>query len=515
MRRSREFSTRMALGAGQARIVRQILLEGLPLAGVAGALAWWIAQAAVRVWAVETASIYQVFDYRTGPGTLLYLVAISAASALLFSLAPIARVPHFAVNGALKTDAHGLTQGRGGKRLAAVLVAVQMALAIMLLSGAGVLARSLWNVVSAPTGVRDPENILVGSVNLPGDKYTSPAARLAYFHRLEAQLRGIPGTLAESVSSTLPVNSGNLRTFEIEGKPPAPGLADSAQFLLAGADYFHLVGAPALAGRSFNASDQSLAPPVAIVNESFAARFLPGERPLGARLRVLDRNQPGEWRTVVGVVPNIMQGDATRQTFRPVIYLPLLQEPPAFAFFLLRSSLPLEQVARTVRTQVQGLDPDIALDDFGSMKASFAFHRDRMDLEHAEMGKHAAVAPIFAAIALLLAAIGLYAVLAHSVSRRTKEIGVRMAIGAGSGDIRRLIFREGMLPVAFGLPAGLAASLAINRVLQSQLVGVLPYDLVSMTAAPAVLVLVALLACHLPSRRAMRVDPALALRYDG
>ncbi len=513
--RSRDFATRIALGAGQNRMVRQILVESLMLAGAAGALGWWITQWGVRTWAVETASRYQVLDYTVDSGTLAYLVAIWAAAAIFVSLAPMVRVLHLSVNSALKSDARGVTQGMRGKHLAAVLVAGQMALAIVLLSGAGVLARSLWNVVSAKTGVRDPENILVGSMRLPSEKYPSPAARLAYFARLEAQFKTIPEIEDESVSSIIPVDNTNSQAFEIEGRPSTPNGAESAQFLSVGSDYFRVAGASAISGRDFNDGDRATALPVAIVNQSFAATFWPGEQPLGKRLRVENRNEPGEWRTVVGVVPNIMQGDPTRQHFKPLVYVPFQQDPPARgAFFLVRTGVPPDQLASAVRGKIQKLDPDVILEDFTSLKASFGFRRDRMDLEHAELGKHASVAPIFALIAMLLAAVGLYAVIAHSVGQRTKEIGIRMAIGAAAEDILGMVLRDGMLPVATGMIAGLAASLAVNRILQSQLVGVSPYDPLTMTGAPVVLIVVALVACQIPARRAMRVDPAVALRHE-
>jgi putative ABC transport system permease protein len=517
--RSREFATRIALGAGQARMIRQILVESLALASMAGILAWWITKWSVRTWAVATASRFQVLDYTVGSGTLAWLVAISVGAAILFSLAPIGRALQLDVNGALKGDARGVTRGMRGKHLAAVLVAGQMALAIVLLSGAGVLVRSLLNVVSAETGVRDPEKILVEWVRLPSGKYSSPATRLGYFDRLEARLRTIPGIQNVSVASSIPVGSGNLQTFEIEGRPGRPDGGDSAQFLTAGSDYFRVMGTSAISGRDFNDGDHISALPVAIVNQSFAARFWPGEQSLGKRLRATDRNtrdanQPGKWRTVVGVVPNIMQGDPTRQHFKPLIYLPFRQEAGATAFFFLRTGVPPDKVGPAVRAGLQNLDPDVVLEDFTTLKGSFAFDRDRMDLEHGEMGKHAAVAPIFALIALLLAAIGLYAVIAHSIGQRTKEIGVRMAIGAAAGDIRGMVLRDGMLPVAIGMILGLGASFAVNRILQSQLVGVSPYDPATMAGAPLILILVSLLACRIPARRAMNVDPAVALRHD-
>jgi predicted permease len=327
----------------------------------------------------------------------------------------------------------------------------------------------------------------------------------------------VPGTEEAAVASTLPVKSQGLRTVEIEidGHPRLGDEHESVESLKAGSGYFTVVGAAATSGREFTDDDRATGPPVAIVNQSFAARYWPGVQPLGKRLREHTRNAPGEWRTVVGVVPNIMQGDALRQRFKPLVYVPFQQEPaPARAFFLLRTSVPANQIAAAVRTAVQTVDRDVTLEEFDTMEASFKFDRDFMDAEHSELGKHAKVAPTFAAIALLLATVGLYAVIAHSVSQRTKEIGVRIALGAAARDIRRLILREGMRPVAIGLIVGLTVSLAVNRILQSQLVGVSPYDPVTLATAPAVLVLVALLACQLPSQRALRIEPAVALRNE-
>lgn len=527
--RSREFSTRMALGAGQGRMVRQILMESLMLAAVAGALGWWITNWSVRTWAAATASRYLALDYTVDAGILGYLVAISIATAFLFSLAPIVRVVQIGAGGALKGDGRGVTHGLRGKRLGGVLVAGQMALTIVLLSGAGVLVRSLANIVGAETGVRDPEHVLVGSLRLPSDAYPSPAARQAYFDRLSEQLRTIPGIADESVASHIPVNWVPALTIEIEGRLARPNDGESSQFLTAGSNYFRVLSVPTISGRAFNDSDRLESVPVAVVNQSFVDKFWPGDDPVGKRLRTTAGNQPGRWLTIVGVVANVMQvptgNDATRQHFIPLVYRPFRQLPMAGAVnnwgqgfrganLLLRTSGPARQVLQAVRAEVQKADPDAILEELQTLKANTAFDRDRMDSTHGELGKHATAAPIFAVIALLLAAIGLYAVIAHSVSQRTNEIGLRMAIGAAAHDIRRLIFREGMRPVALGLIAGLTMSLAVNRVLQSQLVGVSPYDPVTLAAAAVVLILVALLACQIPSRRALRVDPAVALRHD-
>jgi putative ABC transport system permease protein len=512
--RWREFSTRLALGAGQARMVRQMLVESAILTGVAGALGWWITKWSVHTWAEVTASTYLALDYRVTFGTLAYLVAISVAAGFVISLVPIARVIQLGVNGALKGDARGVTQGSRAKYLTTGLVAGQMALAIVLLLGAGVLVRSFENIVGADTGVRDPEHILVGSLRLPSDTYPTPSARTSFFGRLETQLRTVAGGEEVSVSSTFPTRTVNRRGVEIEGRPGAPDGREFAQFLTAGPGYFRVMGVSGISGRDFDTRDDAAASPVVIVNQSFAEAFWPGKEPVGQRLRAVDRNTPGPWRTVVGVVPNIMQGDATRQTFQPVVYIPFRQQPSARAFVFLRTSVPPNQVAPAVRAELQRLDPDVLAEDFSSLKARFAFDRDFMDLEHAELGKHAAVAPIFAVVALLLAATGLYAVIAHAVSQRTKEIGVRMAIGAADNDIRWMVLRQGLLPVWTGALIGLTASVAVNRVLQSQLVGVSPYDPMTMIGAPVLLVAVAVLACRIPVRRALSVEPVIALRHE-
>jgi len=514
MGRWRDFATRMALGAGQARMIRQIFAESVMLVCAAGAIGWWLTSGSVHQWEVLTASRYQVLDYTVDVVTLGYLIAISVTAAILCSLAPIGRVVQLGTGGTLKGDARGVTQGLRGKQLAAALVAGQMALAIVLLSGAGVLVRSFVKIVSADTGVRDAEQVLVGRLRLPSDTYPSPATRVAYFDRLDAQLLTIPAVEQTSVANVLPAHGVNQRTFEIEGIPRTPGTENAVQFLTIGTGYFTVVGAPVISGRDFNEGDRTATPRVAIVNESFVATYWPGEEPTGKRLRPVDRNQPGEWLTVVGVAPNIQQGDALRQQFKPLVYLPLRQNPQRVMFFLARTRASSEQVAQAVRAEIQRVDSDVTLEDFATLQDSFAFDRDFMDAEHSELGKHAKVAPAFAIIALLLSAVGLYAVITHSVSQRTKEIGVRMAIGAASHDIRRLIFGEGMRPVALGLMVGFAASLGVNRILQSQLVGVSPYDPVTLATAPMVLILVALLACQIPSQRAMRVDPAVALRHD-
>ena len=264
-----------------------------------------------------------------------------------------------------------------------------MALAIVLLGGAGVLVRSFSNIVNAYTGVRDPSGVLMGTVRLPSDRYPTGARQLEYVDRLETALATVAGVESRAVADALPVGGGLTRPIEIEGRASAADGQPTVQFISVGPRYFHVLGAPLIAGRDFIRQDAATAPPVALVNQSFADRFGNGEPMVGRRLRRTDR--PGEaWRTVVRVAPNIM--------------------------------------ARALRLAAEGADRDVSLEKFGTLEPSFAFDGDYMDLAHMELGKDAAIAPIFAFVALLLAAIGLYAVVAHAVGRRTQEIGVRIAI---------------------------------------------------------------------------------------
>jgi putative ABC transport system permease protein len=514
--RWRQFETCLALGAGRSRMVRQMLVESAIVAGAAGLPAWFLTRWSTRQWAAFAASPYQVVDYRVNAGTLSYLAVVTIAAAVLVSVAPVVRVLQLSRDGALKASTRGVTQGLRTRRLVTALVAGQMALAVMLLAGSGLLIRSFANIVGAETGVRHPETVLVGRLRLPSATYPTPQSRLSYLDRVQARLQTVPGIEQESLSGGLPVKfSGGLRQLELDDRPATPDDGRSAVFITAAPNYFDVVGARLIAGRDFTDGDRQTTTPVAIVNERFASLHWPGESPLGKRIRAIDREGAGAWRVIVGVVSNIMNADALRQQFKPLVYVPLRQEPPVrAAFFLTRTSVPAGQVAAAIRAAIQEEDADVRLDFFDTLDRLFAFDRDNMDAEHSELGKYSKVAPVFAVVALLLAATGLVSVIAHSVSQRTREIGVRMAIGAAARDISQLILREGMRPVAVGLGTGLAAALAANRILQSQLVGVSPYDPLVLIATPTVLVGVALAACLIPLRRALRIEAAVALRHE-
>jgi predicted permease len=387
-------------------------------------------------------------------------------------------------------------------------------LALVLLGGAGVLARSFLNVVGADIGVHDPDEVLIGWAAMPRGSLPLPAERAAFFEALRERLAAVPGVTSAAISNSRPVNNTAPQRFEIEGRAAVREAGDTAAVVAAGRDYFATVGASTVAGREFGVIDSWSMPLTAVVNERFVAEFFGSDSPIGRRLRLYDGAEAGEWRTIVGVVSNVMQSEPTRQRFVPLVYLPFAQAPWRGAWFFARVAAVSDSVTTGVREAVQGFHPDLTLEEYSTLEESFRFIPSRMDLAHVELGKYAAVAPAFAAVALLLAGVGLYAVVAYAVGQRTKEIGVRMAVGAARSDIRRLVFREEMHPVAAGLAIGLAMSFATNRALESQLVGVSPYDPAASILASSLLILVALLACQIPSRRAMRVDPVVALRND-
>ncbi len=511
--RSHEFSTRLALGAGPWRMARQIFAEGVLLAGAGGLLGWWITKTAVHTWAATTASRYQILDYTLDKETVLYLMSVSLCAAALFSVIPTIRIWRMDAQQTLRAGGRGVTQGPRARFLSRVLVAAQMALAVVLLAGAGVLVRSFVKLVTSATGIAAPEQALIGAVELPPERYETPDSVLRFYGRLNSALLALPGVEAASLASSFPVGSPGVRKIELEGRPPEPaGLASNT--VLAAPDYFRVLGAAILSGREFTNMDAAGAPRVAIVNQAFAAKYWPGQNPIGKRLRVILADRSQEWRSVVGLSTNILQGDPTRQRFLPVLYLPLFEAPPSDFAFLARTRGPAKRLVAAVRGEIENLDPDLKIESFSTVQDSFGFRAGQMDIEHVEMGKHAAVAPIFAGVALLLAAVGLYAVSAHSVGQRTQEIGVRMAIGADRKEISGMILLDGMTPVAAGLAAGLTLALGLNRVLASQLIGVSPWDPMTMLGAPVVLVLIALLGCQIPARRATRVDPAVALRHE-
>ncbi len=514
MGRSREISVRIALGAGRWRIIRQLLVESVMLSGLGGFLGWFIAKWGVHAYQLAMAykASWLIIDYSMDQRVLGYLIAISIATGLLFGLAPAIRLSKLDINTTLKDGGCGSISASGGggrgKHLASLLVIGEMALAVVLLAGAGVMIRSFLKVHTADVGVKT-ENLLMAEISLPAADYARAEAQISFFERAKARLAAIPGVESVAIASTLPVRGSRHIPYQLDGAPPLDqARRPKLSALIVGPGYFRTVGAEVFSGREFQDADGVSGIPVAIVNQRFASKYWPGENALGKRLRLFDGNDgaaPGPWLTVVGLVSNIVQNDATRQEFDPLVYLPYREKPSGTMWVIARSGVSHGSLGTSFRREVQALDSDLPI--YGPFTAD-TFER------YSDNRFYGSLFLIFATIALLLSSIGLYTVIVHSVSQRTQEIGIRMAIGATARDIRKLVFKQGMLPLGIGLTIGLAASLAVNRLLRAELVQVSPSDPVTLVIASAALILSATLGCLIPARRAMQVDPVVALRHE-
>jgi putative ABC transport system permease protein len=518
--RSREISVRLALGAGRWQIVRQLLVESALLSTVGGLCGWWFAQFGLRIYSlwvsgpsVSDAIINTWFDgmldYTMDYRVFVYLVIISVASGILFGLAPAARLGRLDVNGALKDATRGSTGSRRGKHLSGLLVVGEVALAVVLLAGAGVMIRSFLKIYMADIGV-EAENLLVTRVTLPPSRYAEAESRVAFFESLSARVDALPGVESVALANTIPTDRLRRVAYEVSGVPSAGAAIDDQQrptvsMLVAGPSYFATLGSRIVEGREFTLFDGAASAPVVVVNERFASSTWPGERALGKRLRLAGASD--EWMTVVGVVGNIAQNDRMRQTIDPVVYLPHRQSSGASMAVFARTRVPPSTLVTDVRREIRAMDSELIPSQPQSLT-------DILAESYQYRGISGAMFLLCAVIALLLAAIGLYAMILHSVTQRTQEIGLRIAIGATTGDIRWLVFREGVLTAGLGLAIGVAVSLFVNRLLVSSLVQVSPADPGTYAVVCGLLVLSTAIGCWLPARRAMRLDPVVALQQQ-
>jgi predicted permease len=475
-------------------------------------LGWWIAKTGVRVYILLQRSDYwfaDVLPYATDYRVFLYFAAISIATGFLFGLAPVLRLSQLDVNTALKDGGPAVLGGRDGKRLSSLLIAGEVALTVVLLAGAGVMIRSFLNIYNADVGART-ENVLAAYVALPPDRYPDGEAQISFVERLKSRLEALPAV--ESVALGIaPTETPGRSPYEVADAPPVDERNRPVTFAASvSPGYFQTLGAMLIFGRDFSDLDRASSRPVVIVNERFASRNWPGENPVGKRLRLFRDGKNPNWLTVVGMVPNVSQADPTRQEFDAMVYLPFLQRPTPGLGILARTRVPPESVLAAVRRELHGVDSQLPFQHLVPLKAWMARVGGAYELSR----NIAILLLIFGTSALLLASVGLYAVVSHSVSRSTQEIGIRTALGATAPDIRRLVFRQGMLPLGTGIGIGLAASCAVNRLIETELVNVSFTDPVVIVASTAVLVLSAALGCWIPARRAIRIDPVVALKYE-
>ena len=411
---------------------------------------------------------------------------------------------------ALKEGSNAAGQGRRVRFVSALLVVTEVSLSVVLLVGAGLMVRSLMNTNRADIGI-DTGPILSMALNLRPPKYPTVERRVLFYDQLIARLERLPAIEAAAVTSDLPAESPDDFVYDVEGGPPAAGDArPRTASLIVGENYFRVMGVSPKSGRVFAETDVPAGLPVAIVNEAFVNEACRGQDPIGKRVRLVETSRdappsPGPWLTVVGVVSNILQDDESFEV-SPVVYLSYRQQPTG-AEVVVRTRVPPATVGETIRREVQSLDDGMAVRGLRTLDESLWFRNWRYRV-------FGAMFAIFAVIALVLASVGLYAVVAHSVSQRTREIGVRMTLGATSRAILALVFRQGLTQLAVGLIVGGMAALAATSVLRAMLVGVTPADPLTFGAVALVLALAGVLGCAIPGRRAIRVDPVIALRRE-
>ena len=505
--RGREIAIRTAMGAGRIRVVRQLLTESLLLAIVAGifgaALAFLGSDVLVRL---SPENLPRVGEIHIDGWALAFTAGLSLLTGILFGLAPALQSTHSNIVEALKEGSLSMTAGRSRHGLRSSLVIVEMALALILLVSAGLLIRSLIRLQDVNPGF-DPHNVMTASLDLPDAKYSDPK-KAEFFRELIPQLQAIPGVQSAAAVFPLPMSGDEIRTsFQIEGRPVAKSDEPHTSIRCVTPNYFTAMRIPLLQGREFTERDEASATKVLIVNQAFAQQFFPGENPIGQRILagIANAGEP-PMREIIGVVGNVKFEDLTTE-FSPESYIPYGQLQFGSITIVVRSSKDPQGLAKPIASAVQSLDKD--LPTYASKTVE-----QYLDGTIAVPRFNTFLLAIFAALAMVLTAVGLYGVISYTVAQRTHEIGIRMALGAQPGDMMRLVVGQGMRLALFGVGVGFIAALGLTRFLSSLLFGVSSTDPVSFAAVVAMLFTVVLLACYIPARRAMRVDPMVALRYE-
>ena len=448
--RSREISIRIALGAGRWRIIRQLLVESVMLSIIGGVFGWVISIWGLKAFKAAVSDRLPVWmDFSMDYREFAFLAAISVGTGLLFGLAPALRLSKLDVNTTLKDQSRGSSTGRRGRYLSALLVVTEMALAVVLLAGAGLMIRSFMNIYTMKTGVNS-KNVLVMRLFLPEARYPHEQDQVAFHDRLKTRLEALPGVQRSCISITMPTGGAMNYPYELEGAPPVDEKnRPTIGLLVISPDYFNAMDVKVQRGRGFTNSDGVAGPPVAIINQRFAEKFWPAQDPIGKRLRTFDRNKPEAWLTVVGLVPDILQNlpnqNNTRE-LKALIYVPYRQKPMRDMSLMARTSVPPNSLGTAFRKEVATIDEDMPIYNLRSLE-------ERLELNNWPQRVFGTLFAIFALIALVLASVGLYAMISHSVSQRTQEIGLRMALGASAPAILQLIFMQGMRQL-FDRPGG-------------------------------------------------------------
>ncbi len=510
MSRQRELMTRAALGAGPARLIRQRLTESILLALAGGATGLLFAWSGTKLLlALKPAALQRFSTIHMDSRVFVFVFGVSLLTGVVFGLAPAWSAARSNVAESLRDSARATPAGGSRHRLRSVLVASEFALALVLLVGAGLLIKAFWRLRSVDPGF-NPANVTTFYLSPPATRYPKIPFQMNFRRELLAKISSLPG--AESAMVTDAPLAGNYvgHRVVIDGQPtPAVGTEPLVQTLSVMGDYFRVMQIAVRAGRDFSAMDREEQPLVAIVNEAFVRQLLPGQSPLGTRIDWIRRDEPHKWMTIVGVVADVKHS-GLNQPVDPAVYAPFAQNDEAWRTWTtltIRTRSPLATLVENVKEQVWSLDSQIPVSDIQTMD-------DLMALSLAQERFNVMLLGAFAGLALLLAAVGIYGMMAYRVTQRTHEIGVYVALGAGRSDVLRLIMRDGARLAGIGIIAGLIGALAITRVMTTLLFEVKPTDPVVFGVVAVLLGAVALLACYLPARRALNVPPTVALRCE-
>jgi putative ABC transport system permease protein len=509
--RAREMAVRTALGASRWRIVRQLLIESVMLACIGGMFGISLAAAGVRAFAAAVASIDKPYWIRFEfDWTVLgYFAAICIATGIVFGLAPAFQLSRANVNDLMKEGGRGTAGGARTRWLTSTLVVVELTLALALLTGAGLMTRSLLKLYSLDLGI-DTSHVLTLQTQLLARKYPTPETRYQFYETLQSRIAQIPGVSSVTVATSLPSDGAGWYPYEIEGVAAEnPERRPRVTVIDIGARYFETLGSSVRRGRSIQVQDGAPGGEVVVINERFAARFPPGEDPIGQRIRVFSGRDttPEAWATIVGISPTIRQGNIRNPDPDSVMYRPYRQAPGGGIYLLARTQGEPSLLTNAVRQSLQSIDPDQPVYAVRTLDQIAAAPR----YPFAVFGT---LFVVFGAIGLAMSAVGIYAVTAYSVTQRTQEIGVRMALGARPGQIAWMILKSGFVQLAIGLTLGLAAAFGVSRVLSNIVAQISTTDPLTFVSITFLLTLVTVAACIVPARRATRMDPLTALRID-
>ncbi|MFL6333881.1 MAG: ABC transporter permease [Pyrinomonadaceae bacterium] len=502
--REKEMAVRTAIGAGRGRIVRQLLTESVALSFVGGVLGLIVA-----VWgldglrALSPGNIPRLQNVALDGRVLLFTSAVTMLTGVLFGLAPALRASRVNLGETLKEGGRALAGG-GGQRLRNALVVAEVALSLVLLVGAGLLIRSFMRVQQVEPGF-DARGVASLRLSVGGTPYQGEPSS-EYYRQLLERTRALPGVESAGLVTILPLGGGiGWGGVTIEGYVPAGGQDEiQADYRIAGVGYFETMRVPLKSGRYFDERDAEDAAPVAIIDESMARTYWPGADPVGRRLKTGGDDAP--WMTIVGVVGGVKQY-ALDTDSRVTVYLPHGQNPSGTMYLVARTEGDAGVLAPSLTKEARAIEPNVAVFDVKTMEGRLSESLARRHFAMLALG-------LFALVALLLAAVGIYGVMSYSVAQRTREIGVRVALGASRRDVLGLVLKRGMLLALVGIGAGLAGAFALTRLMSSLLFGVSAADPLTYVAISLLLGTAALLACYVPARRATKVDPMVALRYE-